>query len=79
MRLQNPKEFARLILNDTLHWPMDTIQATLDSLETVTVTLENKFPIYVVYLTVKPDDKGDVLFFEDLYGYDEAIREELND
>ena len=77
IRLNNPKELARRILNDSIHWNMDSIQATLDSLETVTVALEKQFPVYIIYASAFSNTEGEVFFFNDSYKFDEAMRNSL--
>ena len=78
IRVNQPMELARRILNDSIHWNADSINATLDSLKTLTVSLDRKFPVYIVYITTFSDLEGQVLFFDDNYGYDDAIRQVLH-
>lgn len=77
VRVKNPKNLAEYILNDTLNWSMDSIQAALDSLETRALRVSPQFPVFIVYLTAMLNDKGELFFFDDLYGYDEAVIKEL--
>ena len=47
------------------------------SQDNVTVNLEKPIPVVILYGTVLVDEKNDVLFFDDLYGYDKQLDEAL--
>lgn len=79
IRVQNPLELGRLILNNDTGNPttpekMDRILATG---KTVTVILKQPLPIYLMYLTSNVSD-GKVMFKPDLYNRDDSIYKALN-
>jgi len=45
--------------------------------DNVTVILEKPIPVLILYSTVVVDEKNNVFFFDDVYGYDKQLDEAL--
>ena len=74
VRVQNPREFATILLG----WDRGKIDETTDSGKSQTVRLKTKVPIHVTYFTAWPDEDGTINYYRDLYGRDEAIEKALS-
>jgi murein L,D-transpeptidase YcbB/YkuD len=66
VRVENPREFARYVMG----LDRGEIDARIDSGESTTVKLAHKLPVHLVYFTAWPDEKGRVIFYDDIYGRD---------
>jgi hypothetical protein len=45
--------------------------------DSVTVSLDKPIPVLILYGTVTVDEKNNVFFFDDVYGYDKQLDEAL--
>jgi len=78
IRIQNPLEFAELILGDP-EWNQTTIQKTVDSKGIKTVYLKQQMPVLLLYWTVVPTGKDGPRFLPDIYERDAPILKALNE
>ena len=78
IRVENPYQFAELLLDDPNTWNRRTITQAIDSQQTRKVTLPRPVTVLLLYWTVAPDDSGDVIFKQDIYGRDAGILAGLN-
>jgi L,D-transpeptidase YcbB len=69
VRVQNPREFAQMLLN----WSSDAVVRSLGNSDTHSVTLQQKVPVYLTYFTAWTDDSGKIQYFDDIYGRDDAM------
>lgn len=74
VRLQNPREFAMILLG----WDRDKVDRNVDSRKSQTVRLKDKVPVHVSYFTAWPDETGKINYYNDLYGRDEAMEKALS-
>jgi murein L,D-transpeptidase YcbB/YkuD len=72
VRVENPLEFARLLLDDPAAWNDAAIAQALESGRTQNVTLKRKIPVLLTYWTAWVDPQGRVNFRRDIYGQDDA-------
>jgi murein L,D-transpeptidase YcbB/YkuD len=79
IRVSEPAELAAYLLKDTPgNWTPDAIEAATCASETLKVSLARPVPVYILYGTAVAD--GDqVLFFDDIYGYDRKLAQLLTD
>jgi len=78
IRVSDASALAAYLLADTEgNWDVAAIEAATCGSETFTVRLAFPVPIFILYGTVVVDTNGEVLFFEDIYGYDERLDELL--
>jgi murein L,D-transpeptidase YcbB/YkuD len=73
IRVSDPTALAAYLLRGTPgNWTADAIEAATCGSETLTVRLAKPVPVYILYGTAVADG-GQVLFFEDVYGYDRKL------
>ncbi|MGE0724178.1 MAG: murein L,D-transpeptidase [Alphaproteobacteria bacterium] len=68
IRLEKPMALAEILLADQPGWPVERVQGAIDSLETRSVPLRRRWPVYLVYQTAWVDDAGTLVFRDDIYG-----------
>jgi L,D-transpeptidase YcbB len=66
VRVQNPREFASVLLG----WDAADIDAATDSGESTSQTLKTKIPVHITYFTAWPNETGIVQFYADVYSRD---------
>ncbi len=71
VRVQNPQEFAAIILG----WDSEKVAANIATPKSETVRLNEKIPVHLSYFTAWPDETGEIRFFEDIYGRDKAMED----
>jgi murein L,D-transpeptidase YcbB/YkuD len=77
IRLQNPAEFAKILLSDMPGWTEEKIQEAMHRSSEQIVNLNRKIPVVLVYLTFWADSKGQANFRQDIYNRDAEILELL--
>jgi murein L,D-transpeptidase YcbB/YkuD len=70
MRVQNPMDFAELLLTNDENWDPERIERVLDSGVETTVRLRTHVPIFIEYYVVRVDELGRTHFLSDVYRYD---------
>jgi L,D-transpeptidase YcbB len=79
IRVQNPADLAAWALRNNPGWTLERVQATMNGKQdNITVNLETPIPVLIVYGTVAVDEKNNVFFFDDVYGYDKQLDEALS-
>jgi murein L,D-transpeptidase YcbB/YkuD len=78
IRVENPFEFAVILLGDDNGWHLEKIKKMANSGKTRTIILPRKMPIMFLYITVVAEQDGMIYFRDDLYGRDEALIDGLN-
>jgi murein L,D-transpeptidase YcbB/YkuD len=78
VRVSDPVGLAQYVLRDSPEWTREKIQAAMNGLSPTTVTLKNRIRVFIVYGTALATEKGNVLFFDDIYGHDQRLEEALN-
>jgi murein L,D-transpeptidase YcbB/YkuD len=79
IRVQKPADLAAWALRNNPGWDLQRVQAMMNGSEdNVTVDLEKPIPVLILYGTVAVDEKNNVFFFDDVYGYDKQLDEALN-
>lgn len=69
VRVQNPREFAAVVLG----WSAEEVDSHIATAESETVRLEHKLPVHIGYFTAWPDSQGNMRYFNDIYGRDKAM------
>jgi murein L,D-transpeptidase YcbB/YkuD len=68
-------ELADILLkNDNNEYNLDSVKAYVEKKEEKKMMMTNKTPIYIQYISCAADDKNRLIFYKDIYGYDEKIR-----
>ncbi|HEY4995095.1 MAG TPA: L,D-transpeptidase family protein, partial [Aestuariivirga sp.] len=70
VRVQNPREFAQVLLG----WSKEQVANGIElNRDTHSVQLPQKVPVYLTYFTAWTDDNGQLTFMNDVYQRDAAI------
>ncbi len=81
IRLEKPLQLAEKIINKQGNHPRDSILSYTRRDSSKIIFLKHILPVYIQYYTAIVNDQGKILFFQDIYGYDEkqfARLRELN-
>lgn len=71
IRVQKLADLAARALRNNPGWNLERGQAAMNGTEdNVTVNLEKPIPVLILYGTVAVEEKNNVFFFDDVYGYD---------
>lgn len=76
VRVEDPRDFARLVLNGP-EWSPEAIDRAIATGQTQNVPLPQKIPVYMLYWTAFIDADGTIEFRDDLYGRDRRLAEAL--
>lgn len=71
VRVQNPREFASVLLG----WDAAEVEKHIKTPRSETVRLKEKIPVYLTYFTAWPDETGKIRYFDDIYGRDRAMED----
>ena len=78
IRVQNPADLAAWALRNNPGWNLERVQAMMNGTQdNVTVNLDKPIPVLILYGTVAVDEKNNVFFFDDVYGYDKQLDQTL--
>jgi L,D-transpeptidase YcbB len=77
IRVQDAEALAEWVLRFNTKWSRDTIHSAMEGSRTVPVGLVTPFSVFIVYMTTMVQENGEVRFFNDIYGQDEALRQAL--
>ncbi|HEY4443015.1 MAG TPA: L,D-transpeptidase family protein [Steroidobacteraceae bacterium] len=77
IRVSDPVGLAQYALRDAPEWTREKILAAMDGDKPLTVTLKNRIRVFIVYGTAIATEKGNVLFFDDIYRHDERLEKAL--
>jgi len=78
IRVERPADLAAWALRNNPGWNLERVQAMMNGAQdNVTVNLEKPIPVLILYGTVAVDEKNNVFFFDDVYGYDKQLDEAL--
>jgi murein L,D-transpeptidase YcbB/YkuD len=77
IRLEKPKELAEWVLRGQPGWSRDRIDRAIQGTETISVKIERPIQVVIMYSTAAVMQNGEVHFFEDIYGEDQALETEL--
>jgi murein L,D-transpeptidase YcbB/YkuD len=69
VRVENPKEFAQVLLR----WDAAAVDKKVDAGKTLSVKVPDTIKVHLSYFTAWPDDSGKMQYFSDIYGRDEAL------
>lgn len=77
VRVEDPVALAVWLLRENPEWNEERVEASMHGLETLRVPLARPVPIWIVYGTAVVLEDGRVQFFDDIYGQDTALEQEL--
>ncbi len=70
VRVQNPREFAAVVLG----WTPEEVNAHAETAKSETVRLKHKIPVHITYFTAWPGDDGRIRYYKDIYGRDATMQ-----
>ncbi len=77
VRVSDPVGLAQYVLRDAPEWTREKILAAMNGTDPLTVTLKNRIRVFIVYGTAIATEKGNILFFDDIYRHDERLEKAL--
>jgi murein L,D-transpeptidase YcbB/YkuD len=77
VRVARAAELATYLLDDSLRWSGDSVQARMAARQEEPVYLERAIPAYLTYWTAWVDEDGVVQFRDDIYGWDRKLARAL--
>jgi murein L,D-transpeptidase YcbB/YkuD len=78
IRVEQPLDFAAVLLDGQQDWDRARVQRTVDAGKTETVFLTQPLPVLIVYWTVSVGASGELRYARDVYGLDAAVLRALN-
>ncbi|ODR99181.1 hypothetical protein AUC68_03950 [Methyloceanibacter methanicus] len=73
MRVQNPDEFAAVLLKHDQNWSADRTQTAFNTGYDKHVPLKSPVPVYITYFTLWVNEDGSIKTYPDLYGHDRRM------
>lgn len=77
IRVEFPVQLAEFVLKDYEDWTTEKIEAAMQQEKPSFFTLKTPIPVYIFYSTVLADADGRAMFYQDLYGHDKILAEQL--
>lgn len=77
MRLDNPIDLAKYLIKDENNISADSLTVWIAAHKRKRINLSEPVPVYVRYITCEADKKGNITFYKDIYGKDEALKKQL--
>ena len=71
VRVAEPEKLAAWALRDQPAWTAPTIKASMSGDREQHVKLSQPLPVHLVYFTATVNDRGELVFFDDIYKVDE--------
>jgi murein L,D-transpeptidase YcbB/YkuD len=78
VRVSDPVGLSQYVLRDAPEWTREKILAAMNGTRPVTVTLKNRIRVFIVYGTAIATERGNILFFDDIYRHDERLEKALD-
>jgi len=74
MRVQDPNELAKTLLELEPNNMADSVDIWLSRSNSKKIDLPEPIPVYVRYVTCEADSKGNITFYQDIYGKDNKLK-----
>ena len=78
IRVEAPLELAERVIGAPAVWNVETLEASIATGATRTIELAKPVPVLVLYWTASADLHGDLHFYRDAYGRDEAVLAQID-
>jgi murein L,D-transpeptidase YcbB/YkuD len=78
IRVENPLDFAAVLLGDQDGWTSDRIRQVVERGKTETVFLSQPLPVVIVYWTVSVGASGELRYARDVYNLDAMVQRALD-
>ncbi len=73
IRVEKPMELVEILFKDSPKWNLEKIRRIIDSGKNVTIHLQKKIPIFILYWTVIRNENDSITFLQDIYDRDKKI------
>jgi murein L,D-transpeptidase YcbB/YkuD len=73
IRVSDPVALAAHVLRDQPEWTVERVRTAMVGEDNTRVNLARPVPVYIVYETAIAHENGEVHFYPDIYGLDEAL------
>jgi L,D-transpeptidase YcbB len=74
MRVQNPDQFATVLLGHDQGWDASRVNAAMHgNIDSNKILLKQHIPVYLTYFTAQVEEDGKLTQFRDLYGHDRRM------
>jgi murein L,D-transpeptidase YcbB/YkuD len=77
IRVEKPEELAGWILRGQSGWSQDRVVEAMQGTESIAVRVRRPIQLVLMYATAVVMSNGEVHFFRDIYGEDQALEKEL--
>jgi L,D-transpeptidase YcbB len=78
IHVQEPAKLAAWLLRNTPGWDLERVQYAMHKgKDNARVNLAFPVPVLIVYETAVVEENGEIHFFQDIYGHDAELKEEL--
>jgi L,D-transpeptidase YcbB len=79
VRIERPRDFARMLLRLQSDHDPDSLDGILATGSEKWIKLDRPLPVFLLYFTAWAQDDGSVRFHHDVYGRSEAMDEQVED
>lgn len=73
IRVADPVALAEHVLRDQPEWTRERIEAAMRTGHPTRIPVRTPLRVFIVYATALVTERGEVLFFEDIYGHDARL------
>jgi murein L,D-transpeptidase YcbB/YkuD len=77
IRVERVVDLAEWVLRDEPEWSRDRVLKAMHGSESIAVTLTRPIQVVTMYVTAVVVENGEVQFFDDIYGEDQALEQKL--
>lgn len=78
IRVSDPLGLATLVLKDAPgDWTPERILAAMNGTKTMRIDLKRPIDVLILYATALATEAGPIMFFDDIYGYDRKLEQQL--
>lgn len=77
IRVAKPRDLAVWALQSNKEWTTEKLDSGMNSTKEVTITLQQKIPVFIGYFTCWTDANGLLHFRNDIYGHDKKLGDHL--
>lgn len=77
IRVAKPRDLAVWALQSNKEWTTEKLDSGMNSTKEITITLQQKIPVFIGYFTCWTDANGLLHFRNDIYGHDKKLGDHL--
>src|SRR5579864_6393185 len=77
IRVEKPEDLADWVLRGQSGWSRDRVVEAMQGAESISVKVKRPIQVVLMYVTAVVMSNGEVHFFQDIYGEDQALEKEL--